>query len=203
MKPCVVRGECLPPRFSRLLYMSLQVSQVFSPLFFGGGGGVQLAVDLPPCPMPSLTPRGLSRLVSPRSSPTAKPGKGSSPQAASKGKDAAASPSDVDAEPKAVAPSTPSSPEPSLPSSPDAAGSSLPPPAAASVADAPALSPAPDAGMQELGQYWHVLALSCTAYVLLQAGNAFVPAITMVATSEDLGMSISTFGALRLHAIDA
>ena len=55
----------------------------------------------------------------------------------------------------------------------------------------------PKTGADELRKYWPVLTLSCGAYVLLQAGNAFVPAITMKAASEDLGMSIASFGALN------
>ena len=50
---------------------------------------------------------------------------------------------------------------------------------------------------EELRQHWLVLVLSCLAYVLLQASNAFVPAITMQGTSEELDMPISAIGALN------
>ena len=54
-----------------------------------------------------------------------------------------------------------------------------------------------DASDNELAKHWPVLVLSCVVYILLQAGNAFVPAITMVSSSADLGMSIASFGALN------
>jgi hypothetical protein len=65
-------------------------------------------------------------------------------------------------------------------------------------AAAPTDGGTPESGMgAELRAHWPVLVVSCCAYVLLQAGNAFVPAITMVSASSDLGMSIATFGALN------
>jgi len=83
----------------------------------------------------------------------------------------------------------------------DAAGAIAPAPAQEEAAVAPAAAPAaaePSGGaMAELRAHWPVLVVSCLAYVLLQAGNAFVPAITMVSSSEDLGMSIASFGALN------
>lgn len=50
---------------------------------------------------------------------------------------------------------------------------------------------------QELKLHWPVLVLSCVAYVLLQSANAFVPAVTMQATSADLGISVASFAALN------
>ena len=63
---------------------------------------------------------------------------------------------------------------------------------------APATAPSGDSkAATELKKYWPVLVTSCVAYVLLQAGNAFVPAITMKRSSADLGMSVASFGALN------
>ena len=50
---------------------------------------------------------------------------------------------------------------------------------------------------QELKLYWPVLVISCLAYVLLQAANAFVPAVTMQATSSSLGMPVAMFASLN------
>ena len=56
--------------------------------------------------------------------------------------------------------------------------------------------PQPSAEKGEMAKYWHVLLLSCVAYLLLAGSSTFVPAVIMADVGRDLGMSLTQLGSL-------